>query len=241
MGDSAVSNLSLVTLQRIRRAGEPAPACAVLVSPAVDCTLDSAGMVESQGRGPMLRLSDLLVLRRHYVPSPHLYTHPEMSPLFGDFTGLPPLLLLIGSSEMLRHEAMRTAHKAHAAGVDVALERWQGTPHVFPVAPFLSEAAHAWRGCGGRTIWRLPGKLSRWRATSNAFLASGALRIVDLINGPDTWQNLPAISVAQQLHPPLSKGPAIRGVAAKPDTKVLRGGVTGHPTTITKTGHAKMS
>jgi acetyl esterase/lipase len=123
-------------------------------------------------------LSDLLVLRRHYVPSPHLYTHPEMSPLFGHFTGLP-LLLLTGSSEMLRHEAMRTAHKAHkahAAGVDVALELWQGTPHVFPVAPFLSEAAHVWRGCGGRTIWRLPGPLSRWRATSNALLASGALR-----------------------------------------------------------------
>lgn len=143
MGDSAGSTLSLVTLQRSQRAAEPAPACAVLLSPAVDCTMDSASMVENQGRDPMLRLSDLLVLRRHYVPSPHLYTHPEVSPLFGDFAGFPPLLMQTGSCEILRDEAVRAARKAHAAGVDVELELWQGTPHVFQVAAFLPEAAHA--------------------------------------------------------------------------------------------------
>ncbi len=157
MGDSAGSTLSLVTLQRTRRAGEPAPACAVLLSPAVDCTMDSASMVENQDRDPVLRLSDLLVLRRHYVPSPHLYTHPEVSPLFGDFDGFPPLLLQTGSSEMLRDEAVRTAHKAHAAGVDVELELWQGTPHAFQVASFLPEAAHALDHIAGfvcaRTGW----------------------------------------------------------------------------------------
>lgn len=156
-GDSAGSTLSLVTLQRARRAGEPAPACAVLLSPAVDCTMDSASIVENQGRDPMLRLSDLLVLRRHHVPSPHLYTHPEVSPLFGDFAGFPPLLLQTGSSELLRDEAVRTARKAHAAGVDVELELWQGTPHVFQVASFLPEATqaldHITRFVCARTGW----------------------------------------------------------------------------------------
>jgi len=143
MGDSAGGNLALVTLHRARLAGEPQPACAVLLSPAVDSTLDSHSMVDNEGHDPMFRLRDLLVLRRHYVPSPHLYTHPDVSPLFADFSGLAPLLLQAGSHEMLRDEVVRTAHRAHAAGVDVELELWPDAPHVFQVAPFLPESARA--------------------------------------------------------------------------------------------------
>lgn len=142
-GDSAGGNLVLVTLNRIRQAGEPLPKCAVLLSPAVDCTLDSHSMVDNQHCDPLFRLSDLLVLRRHYVPSPQLYTHPDVSPLFANFQGFPPLLLQAGSTEIFRDEAVRTAHKAHAAGVDVELEIWPDTPHLFQVAPFLPEAARA--------------------------------------------------------------------------------------------------
>lgn len=143
MGDSAGGCLALVTLHRARQFAEPQPACAVLLSPAVDCTFDSHSMVDNEGRDPLFRLGDLLVLRRNYVPSPHLYTHPEVSPLFADFNGCPPLLLQTGSSEMLRDEAVRTAHKAHAAGVDVELELWPDTPHGFQVAPFLPESKRA--------------------------------------------------------------------------------------------------
>jgi len=157
LGDSAGGALVLVTLHRALHAGEPRPACAVLLSPAVDCTLTSHSMVENEDRDPLFRLSNLLVLRRHYVPSPHLYTHPEVSPLFADFSGFAPLLLQAGSSEMLRDEAVRTAHKAHAAGVDVELELWPETPHVFQVASFLPEAAqavdHIVAFVGERTCW----------------------------------------------------------------------------------------
>ncbi|GAB4550427.1 MAG: alpha/beta hydrolase [Rhizobacter sp.] len=143
VGDSAGGCLALVTLHRARQASEPQPACAVLLSPAVDCTFDSHSMVDNEGRDPLFRLTDMLVLRRHYVPSPHLYTHPEVSPLFADFHGFAPMLLQAGSSEMLRDEAVRTAHKAHAAGVDVELELWPDMPHVFQVAPFLPESTRA--------------------------------------------------------------------------------------------------
>jgi epsilon-lactone hydrolase len=143
VGDSAGGNLTLVTLHRARQASEPQPACAVLLSPAVDCTFDSHSMVDNQDLDPMFSLGDLLVLRRHYVPSPLLYTHPEVSPLFADFEGFAPLLLQAGSDEMLRDEAVRTAHKAHAAGVDVELELWPDTPHGFQVLPFLPESARA--------------------------------------------------------------------------------------------------
>lgn len=72
-----------------------------------------------------------------------LYTDPDVSPLFADLRGLPPLLLQAGRSELLRDEAVRTADKAHAAGVAVELELWPDTAHGFQMAPFLPEAGLA--------------------------------------------------------------------------------------------------
>jgi epsilon-lactone hydrolase len=143
LGDSAGGNLALVTLQRTLRAGQPLPACAVLLSPAVDCTLESRSIVDNKDLDPMLSLPDLLVLRHCYLPSATQYMDPDVSPLFADFRGLPPLFLQAGSSEILRDEAVRTAGRAHAAGVDVELELWPQTPHAFQMASFLPEAALA--------------------------------------------------------------------------------------------------
>lgn len=143
VGDSAGGNLALVTLQRARALREPLPSCAVLLSPGVDCTFTGASIVDNVDNDAVLRLSNLIVLRSHYVASPDLYTHPEVSPLFADFRGFPPLFLQAGVSELLRDEAILTANKAHAAGVDVELELWPETPHDFQLAPFLPEATLA--------------------------------------------------------------------------------------------------
>jgi acetyl esterase/lipase len=143
LGDSAGGNLALVTLNRTLRANDPLPACAVLLSPAVDCTLESRSIVDNEDLDPMLSLPDLLVLRRRYVPSPDWYTNPDVSPLFADFAGYPPLFLQAGSSEILRDEAVRTAQRAYEAGVDVELELWPQTPHAFQMATFLPEATQA--------------------------------------------------------------------------------------------------
>jgi acetyl esterase/lipase len=83
------------------------------------------------------------VLRRLYVPSPQQYLHPEVSPLFADFAGFPPLFFQVGSTELLRDEATRAADKAYQAGVDVELELWPGAAHVFQLAEFLPESALA--------------------------------------------------------------------------------------------------
>jgi epsilon-lactone hydrolase len=165
-GDSAGANLALVTLHRARVAGLPLPACAVLLSPAIDCTMSSPSMAAYDGRDPMLQLANLLVLRQFYVPSPHDYTNPEVSPLFADFAGFPPLFMQVGESEMLRDEATRAAEKADAAGVDVELEIWPGVAHVFQIASFLPEAAHAINNIARfvrlRTKWDdVPGMPSR--------------------------------------------------------------------------------
>jgi epsilon-lactone hydrolase len=143
LGDSAGGNLALVTLSRTRRANEPLPSCAVLLSPAVDCTFESRSLVDNAELDPMLSLADLSVLRGRYLPSAELYLDPDASPLFADFTGFPPLFLQAGSSELLRDEAVRTSQRAHAAGVDVELELWPETPHNFQMLPFLPEATLA--------------------------------------------------------------------------------------------------
>jgi epsilon-lactone hydrolase len=161
-GDSAGGNLALVTLHRARVAAEPMPACAVLMSPAVDCTLQSPSMFDNQPLDPMIQLGSLIVLRAHYVPSPELYTHPEVSPLFADFTGFPPLFFQSGSNELLRDEAMRAAEKAYAAGVDVELELWPRAVHVFQAAEFLPESRlainHIARFVRMRAGWGVPSR-----------------------------------------------------------------------------------
>jgi monoterpene epsilon-lactone hydrolase len=157
IGDSAGGNLALVTIHRARVAREHLPACAVLLSPALDCTLTSPSMAAFDGEDPMLALANLLVLRQFYVPSPILYTDPGVSPLFADFDGFPPLFLQAGETEMLRDEAIRAAERADAAGVDVELELWPAVPHGFQMAGFLPEAtlaiSHIVRFVRMRTGW----------------------------------------------------------------------------------------
>jgi epsilon-lactone hydrolase len=139
-GDSAGGNLALVTLQRIRAAGEPSPACGMLLSPAVDFTLSSRSLVTHERSDPMFRLGGLVAMRGYYA-SPEHYLDPGVSPLFGEFAGLPPLLFQVGGIEMLRDESVRAAARADAAGVAVELEIWERMAHVFQALPLPQAAA----------------------------------------------------------------------------------------------------
>jgi len=69
---------------------------------------------------------------------------PLVSPLHGDFTGLPPMFILVGSTEVLRDDSRRLAACAQAAGVPVRYEEWHRMPHVFPIfAAILPEGRSA--------------------------------------------------------------------------------------------------
>jgi hypothetical protein len=70
-------------------------------------------------------------------------THPYASPLFGDLTGLPPLLIQCGDAEVLRDEGTLFAHKASLAGVDVHHEVYADCPHVFQAFIFLDATRQA--------------------------------------------------------------------------------------------------
>jgi epsilon-lactone hydrolase len=74
-----------------------------------------------------------------YLTEPDLHLHPTVSPLTGDFTGLPPLLFQAGTGEMLLDDSTRSAAKAHAAGVPVRLQVFEGMPHVFQYLSLFPE------------------------------------------------------------------------------------------------------
>ena len=66
---------------------------------------------------------------------------PRASPLFGDLQGLPPMLLHVGESEMLRDDSVRFAEAAQAEGSPVTVKVWPGAPHVWQfMHSFLPEA-----------------------------------------------------------------------------------------------------
>jgi monoterpene epsilon-lactone hydrolase len=159
-GDSAGANLALATMYRIKAAAEPQPACAVLLAPVVDFTLSGKSMVTNAGRDSMMSLADFVGFRSLYSP-PERYLDPSVSPLFGDFTGLPPLLFQAGSHEMAVDESTRAVAKAHASGVHVELEIWDRMPHVFQAIASLPQAAQA-----AQHVQRFVAKHAGWRNTS---------------------------------------------------------------------------
>src|SRR5262249_48112380 len=105
-GDSAGGNLALATLQRIRAEGKPLPSCAVLLSPFLDFTLSGKSALGNARHDPIFTLAFAIGIRGFYA-QPGQHVNPEVSPLFGGFAGLPPMLFQVGSSEMLLDDSTR--------------------------------------------------------------------------------------------------------------------------------------
>ncbi len=138
-GDSAGGNLTLVTLMRARDAGLPMPAAAFMLSPGADFSASGRSHVVNEMSDVMFSLPVLRWFASMYLTEPDLHLHPTVSPLTGDFTGLPPLLFQAGTGEMLLDDSTRSAAKAHAAGVTVRLQVFEGMPHVFQYLSLFPE------------------------------------------------------------------------------------------------------
>ena len=140
-GDSAGGNLALVTAMRARDSGLPLPTALVLLSPVLDATFSGGSMRRNDGLDPLFRASIIGPLASAYVPE-ELRTHPYVSPLAGDLSGLPPTLALVGSSEILLDDTLRLA----SLGQQVEAQVWHDMPHVFPIMHVLPEAREAIEG-----------------------------------------------------------------------------------------------
>jgi len=138
-GDSAGGSLSLVTLMRARDAGLALPACGVLLSPSTDLTMSGPSAQYNEAADPMFSAGSGDLLPDIYCPCTER-SHPWLSPLFGEWHGLPPLYFLAGSTEMLLDDSVRACDRARQAGVDARIDVWVDLPHVFPLFGFLPEA-----------------------------------------------------------------------------------------------------
>lgn len=138
-GDSAGGNLLLGTLLRLKDEGLSMPACAVLLSPFLDLTLSGASALTNARHDPIFTLPFAIDIRRHYA-RPEQLCDAGVSPLLGDFTGLPPMLFQASSTEMIRDDAVRAAKKAKEHGIPVQLDIWEALPHVFQTIDALPQA-----------------------------------------------------------------------------------------------------
>jgi monoterpene epsilon-lactone hydrolase len=129
-GDSAGGNLVVAMLLALRDAGDPLPAAGVCISPIFDLALTGDSVTSRAARDPMILQSSLQKCSAAYRGDADP-RDPLMSPLYGELSRLPPLLLQCGSEEMLRDDSARLAVKAKAAGVDVTFEEWDEMVHVW--------------------------------------------------------------------------------------------------------------
>lgn len=130
-GDSAGGGLTLALLMRLRDLEEALPACAWLVSPWTDLTMSGETLATKDAVDPLLHRAYLEELAEAYVPAGVARKDPRVSPLFGEFGGLPPLLIQVGSEETLLADSTRLAAAAGAAEVSVTLEIWPRMIHAW--------------------------------------------------------------------------------------------------------------
>jgi acetyl esterase/lipase len=137
--------LALAALPAVRDSGLPLPASAFALSPLTDLTLSSPAITDPAGRDPLARDGrQFAVAVRDYLPSGQDPAAPLVSPLYADWSGLPPVHIEVGSSERLIDDARRLTERARLAGVPATLEVTEGAVHAFPATtPDTPEAEAA--------------------------------------------------------------------------------------------------
>ena len=141
-GDSAGGGLAVALLVALRDNWEELPAAGVLMSPTVDLTSSGASMTERADQDPISTPALLRQLAADYLAGADPKS-PLASPLFASLTGLPPLLIQVGTADVLLSDSERLARAAGQAGVDVTLEVGEGLPHVYPIMLGTPEASEA--------------------------------------------------------------------------------------------------
>jgi len=136
-GDSAGGGLTVATLVALRDAGDPLPAAGVCISPWLDMEAKGESMKTRAERDPWIDPEHIKLGAETYLGEGGDPRNPLANPLHADLTGLPPLLVQVGDSEVLLDDSTRLAERTKAAGVDVTLEVWDEMVHVFQAFAFM--------------------------------------------------------------------------------------------------------
>ncbi len=129
-GDSAGGGLCMGLLLYLKQLDIPHPNKVIALSPWLDLSVPEESYAADLNQDPMLTIPAVKVWANRYLNTTHPQ-HPLASPLYGDLSGLPPLLIHVGEREMLLSDTIRFVEKAREAGVDAHMQLWPGMVHVF--------------------------------------------------------------------------------------------------------------
>jgi acetyl esterase/lipase len=143
-GDSAGGGLTLSTLLALKERKLPMPGCAYMLSP----LLDVSDKAPSRWKNAVTDTALPAPAQRAINPRP-LYlgdadpNDPMVSPINGNFSGLPPMYIQVSDSEMLLDDSLRLARRCHTYDVEVNVDIWRKVPHVWQAFAFLPESGEA--------------------------------------------------------------------------------------------------
>lgn len=144
-GDSAGGGLALALCLYLRDQGLPQPGGLVLMSPWADLTAGGESYDTNFEKDPLFGHSRKSMLYHSDYIGEADPADPYLSPVFGDFKGLPPMLFQVGSYEMLLSDTLSAARNAGKAGVKHRVSVYEGMFHVFQMSMDLfPESREAW-------------------------------------------------------------------------------------------------
>ena len=131
-GDSAGGGLAAALMVRMRSEGVALPRAAVLISPWADLTMSGASMTENAEADAMLSPESVRRFADLYLGEADPRT-PYASPVYADLSCLPPVYVMVGSTEVLLSDSETLVTNINAAGGTAELTIWPNMPHVFPI------------------------------------------------------------------------------------------------------------
>ncbi|TWB57739.1 acetyl esterase/lipase [Rhizobium sp. ERR 922] len=140
VGESVGATLAIeVVLNQLRLSG-PLPAAVVAMSPITDFVATGASLAANAASDPFMNKAELILIHDAFARD-RLLADPDISPLYGNVSGFPPLLIQVGAREVLLDDASRFADKVRQAGGNVSLEVWPGMIHQWQIFPFWLDDA----------------------------------------------------------------------------------------------------
>lgn len=148
-GDSAGGGLAMALCMYLRDHEMPLPCGIVAMSPWTDLTASGESYETNYERDPLFGNTRESMIYLDDYAGTHDKSEPYLSPLFGDFYDFPPMLIQVGSLEMLLSDSVSVAEKARGQGVKVRLSVYEGMFHVFQMAYLnIPESKKAWAEVG---------------------------------------------------------------------------------------------
>ena len=135
-GDSAGGGLTIATMLAAKNKGLAMPKAAFGFSPWLDLDLRSNSLKTNVHTDYMIGKGPIAKWAQTYLAGADART-PLASPIYGNLAGLPPILLHVSSSEVLRDDSLRFANLAQAEGVRCNVEVWKDQLHAFQIVPAI--------------------------------------------------------------------------------------------------------